>query len=24
LCKQHGFRFCPRIHIELYGHQRGT
>jgi 7-carboxy-7-deazaguanine synthase len=24
LCKQHGFRYCPRIHIELYGHQRGT
>jgi 7-carboxy-7-deazaguanine synthase len=24
LCKPHGFRFCPRIHIELYGHRRGT
>jgi 7-carboxy-7-deazaguanine synthase len=24
LCKQHGFRFCPRLHIELYGNQRGT
>jgi 7-carboxy-7-deazaguanine synthase len=24
LCKKHGFRYCPRIHIELYGHQRGT
>src|SRR5262245_15641553 len=23
-CKQHGFRFCPRLHIELYGNQRGT
>ncbi len=24
LCKQHGFRFCGRLHIELYGHRRGT
>lgn len=24
LCKQRGFRFCPRLHIELYGHQPGT
>jgi 7-carboxy-7-deazaguanine synthase len=24
LCKQHGFRFCPRIHIELFGNRRGT
>jgi 7-carboxy-7-deazaguanine synthase len=24
LCKQHGFRYCPRLHIELYGHRRGT
>ncbi len=24
LCKEHGFRYCPRLHIELYGHQRGT
>jgi 7-carboxy-7-deazaguanine synthase len=24
LCKRHGFRYCPRLHIELYGHQRGT
>jgi 7-carboxy-7-deazaguanine synthase len=23
-CKKHGFRFCPRLHIELYGNQRGT
>ena len=23
-CKRHGFRYCPRLHIELYGHQRGT
>jgi 7-carboxy-7-deazaguanine synthase len=24
LCKSHGFRYCPRLHIELYGNQRGT
>jgi 7-carboxy-7-deazaguanine synthase len=24
LCKQYGFRFCPRLHIDLYGNQRGT
>jgi 7-carboxy-7-deazaguanine synthase len=24
VCKQHGFRYCPRIHIELYGNRRGT
>jgi 7-carboxy-7-deazaguanine synthase len=24
MCKQHGFRFCPRLHIELYGNRRGT
>jgi 7-carboxy-7-deazaguanine synthase len=24
LCKEHGFRYCPRLHIELYGNQRGT
>jgi 7-carboxy-7-deazaguanine synthase len=24
LCKRHGYRFCPRLHIELYGHTRGT
>ncbi len=23
-CKKHGFSFCPRVHIELYGNQRGT
>jgi 7-carboxy-7-deazaguanine synthase len=23
-CKRHGFRFCPRLHIELYGNVRGT
>ncbi len=24
LCKERGFRFCPRLHINLYGHVRGT
>jgi 7-carboxy-7-deazaguanine synthase len=24
LCKGHGFRYCPRLHIELYGNRRGT
>ena len=24
LCKQEGFRFSPRLHIELYGHRRGV
>jgi hypothetical protein len=24
LCKRHGFRFCPRLHIELFGNVRGT
>jgi 7-carboxy-7-deazaguanine synthase len=23
-CKKEGFRFCPRLHIMLYGNQRGT
>jgi 7-carboxy-7-deazaguanine synthase len=23
-CKLEGFRFCPRLHIELFGHLRGT
>jgi 7-carboxy-7-deazaguanine synthase len=23
-CKRTGFRFCPRLHIALYGHTRGT
>src|SRR5262249_24613331 len=23
-CKQHGFRYCPRLHIELYGNRRGV
>lgn len=24
LCKERGFRFCPRLHIMLYGNARGT
>jgi 7-carboxy-7-deazaguanine synthase len=24
VCKQEGFRYCPRLHIELYGNRRGT
>ncbi len=24
VCKQEGFRFCPRLHIGLFGHRRGT
>lgn len=24
LCKQRGYRFCPRLHIQLYGHTPGT
>ncbi|MGD0462186.1 MAG: 7-carboxy-7-deazaguanine synthase QueE [Tepidisphaeraceae bacterium] len=24
ICKQEGFRFCPRLHVLLYGHRRGT
>jgi len=24
LCKRERFRFCPRLHIELFGHTRGT
>lgn len=24
LCKARGFRFCPRLHIQLYGNTRGT
>jgi 7-carboxy-7-deazaguanine synthase len=23
-CKKHGFRYCPRLHIELFGNVRGT
>ncbi len=24
LCKERGFRYCPRLHIALYGNTRGT
>jgi 7-carboxy-7-deazaguanine synthase len=24
LCKEHGFRYCPRLHIELFGNRRAT
>jgi 7-carboxy-7-deazaguanine synthase len=24
MCKQHGYRYCPRLHIELYGNRRGS
>lgn len=24
VCKETGFRYCPRLHIELYGNRRGT
>jgi 7-carboxy-7-deazaguanine synthase len=24
ICKREGFRFCPRLQIELFGHNRGT
>jgi len=24
ICKREGFRFCPRLHIDLFGHTRGT
>ena len=24
ICKREGFRFCHRLHIELFGHKRGT
>ncbi|MEK6797670.1 MAG: 7-carboxy-7-deazaguanine synthase QueE [Planctomycetota bacterium] len=23
-CKKRGFRYCPRLHIDLFGHTRGT
>jgi len=23
-CKQQNYRYCPRLHIELYGNKRGT
>jgi 7-carboxy-7-deazaguanine synthase len=24
VCKSRGFRYCPRLHVELYGNRRGT
>jgi len=24
ICKKEGFRFCPRLHVLLYGNRRGT
>jgi 7-carboxy-7-deazaguanine synthase len=24
ICKQHGYRYCNRLHIELFGHTRAT
>jgi 7-carboxy-7-deazaguanine synthase len=24
ICKQTGFRYCPRLHVQLYGNKRGT
>ena len=24
LCKEEGFRFSPRLHVELWGHRRGV
>jgi 7-carboxy-7-deazaguanine synthase len=24
VCKAEGFRFCPRLHVLLYGNRRGT
>ena len=24
ICKREGFRFCPRLQVELFGHKRGT
>lgn len=24
ICKRTGFRYCPRLHVHLYGHTRGT
>jgi 7-carboxy-7-deazaguanine synthase len=24
MCKQHGYRFSPRLHVHLYGNKRGT
>ena len=24
ICKRTGYRFCPRVHLDLFGHTRGT
>ena len=24
ICKQEGYRFSPRLHVDLYGNTRGT
>jgi 7-carboxy-7-deazaguanine synthase len=24
LCKRHGYRYCNRLHVEMFGHTRGT
>jgi 7-carboxy-7-deazaguanine synthase len=24
LCKEHGYGFTPRLHIDLFGNRRGT
>ena len=24
ICKQHGYRYCNRLHVEIWGHTRGT
>ena len=24
ICKRHGFRFSPRLHVDLYGNRRGV
>jgi len=24
ICKQTGYRYCPRLHVQLYGNKRGT
>ncbi len=24
LCKQYGYRYCPRLHLKIYGNTRGT
>jgi 7-carboxy-7-deazaguanine synthase len=24
VCKKYGYRYSPRLHVDLYGHQRGT